>query len=151
MTTTVVFYATDTMADWEYGYLLAGFAMAEGQDPGRFRVVVASADGEPVTSMGGLRVTPETSLSRLSAEDVDALVLPGAATWEGDEGHQIALGLADRRAGRRRCGRRHLRSDVRAGEGRPAERPGPHQQRRRLTWPPHPVTTAPRATGRRRS
>ena len=94
MTTTVVFYAMDTMADWEYGYLLAGFAMAEDQDPGRFRVVVASADGEPVTSMGGLRVTPETSLSRLSAEDVDALVLPGGATWEGEEGHQIALGLA---------------------------------------------------------
>ena len=94
MTTTVVFYATDTMSDWEYGYLLAGFAMAEGQVPGRFRVVVASADGEPVTSLGGLRVMPETSLSRLSPEEIGSLVLPGAATWEEEERHQIALGLA---------------------------------------------------------
>ena len=92
MTTTVVFYATDTMADWEYGYLLAGFAMAQGQDPTRFRVLVASADGEPVTSMGGLRVTPETSLGQLSAGEIGALILPGADTW--GEGHQIALGLA---------------------------------------------------------
>ena len=45
MTTTVVFYATDTMADWEYGYLLAGLAMANEQAPGSFRVLVASEDG----------------------------------------------------------------------------------------------------------
>ena len=132
MTTTVVFYAMDTMADWEYGYLLAGFAMAESQDPGRFRVAVASADGEPVTSMGGLRVTPETSLSRLSAEDVDALVLPGGATWEGEEGHQIALGLAADVLAAGGVVAGNLRSDVRAGEGPLAEPPGPHQQRRRL-------------------
>jgi putative intracellular protease/amidase len=93
MTSTVVFYATDTMADWEYGYLLAGFAMAEAQAPGRFRVVVASADGGPVISLGGLRVVPERSLADLAATDVAALVLPGASTWE--EGHEIALDLAE--------------------------------------------------------
>ena len=92
MTTTVVFYATDTMADWEYGYLLAGFTMAQGQDPARFRVLVASADGEPVTSMGGLRVTPRPLSAELSAREIDALILPGADTW--GEGHQVALGLA---------------------------------------------------------
>ena len=65
MTTTVVFYATDTMADWEYGYLLAGLAMANEQVPGSFRVLVASEDGEAVTSKGGLRVTPEVSLAEV--------------------------------------------------------------------------------------
>ena len=64
MTTTVIFYATDTMADWEYGYLLAGLAMANEQAPGAFRVLVASEDGGAVTSMGGMRVTPEVSLGR---------------------------------------------------------------------------------------
>lgn len=93
MTSTVVFYATDTMADWEYGYLLAGLAMAEEQAPGRFRVVVASADGEQVTSMGGLRLVPEVSLADLAATDVAALVLPGAGTW--GEGHEVALGWAE--------------------------------------------------------
>ena len=65
MTTTVIFYATDTMADWEYGYLLAGLAMANEQAPGSFRVLVASEDGGAVTSMGGMRVTPEVSLADL--------------------------------------------------------------------------------------
>lgn len=94
MSRTVVFYATDTMADWEYGYLLAGFAMAEGQHPGRFRVVIASATGDAVTSMGGLRVTPEATLTDIDPTKVDALVLPGAETWEG--GHATVLRLAER-------------------------------------------------------
>ena len=91
--TTVVFYATDTMADWEYGYLLTGFAMAEPDSPGRFRVVIASEDGAPVTSMGRLRVSPETSLTALAPAEIDALVLPGAETW--GKGHEVALRLAD--------------------------------------------------------
>ena len=92
MTQTVVFYAADTMADWEYGYVLAGLAMAEEQAPGRFRVLVASADGQPVTSMGGLKVTPEANLSDLDPAEVAALILPGAETW--DQGHDGALGVA---------------------------------------------------------
>ena len=36
MTTTVVFYATDTMADWEYGYLLAGSRRWPTSRPGVF-------------------------------------------------------------------------------------------------------------------
>lgn len=92
MTTTVIFYATDTMADWEYGYLLAGFAMAEQQTPRRFRVLVASADGRAVTSMGGLRVDPEAALTDLRTADVGAVLMPGAMTW--DSGHEAVLTLA---------------------------------------------------------
>lgn len=92
MTQTVVFYATDTMADWEYGYVLAGLAMAEEQAPGRFRVLVASDDGRPVTSMGGLRVTPESGLTGLDPAEIAALVLPGAESWDG--GHDHTLNLA---------------------------------------------------------
>ena len=92
MTQTVVFHATDTMADWEYGYALAGFAMAEQQLPGRFRVVVASENGQPVTSMGGLQVAPAAALTDLDPDEVAALILPGAEIWT--EGHDAALGLA---------------------------------------------------------
>jgi putative intracellular protease/amidase len=94
MTTTVVFYATDPMADWEYGYLLAGLAMATKQDPGAFRVLVASEDGSAVTSKGGVRVTPEVSLADVAPAEVAALVLPGADTWFA--GHETALDLAER-------------------------------------------------------
>ena len=89
----VVFYATDTMADWEYGYLLAGLAMANEQAPGSFPVLVASEDGGAVTSMGGMRVTPEVSLGDLDPE-IAALVLPGANTWF--TGHEAVLTLAER-------------------------------------------------------
>jgi putative intracellular protease/amidase len=94
MTTTVVFYATDTMADWEYGYLLAGLTMANEQAPGSFRVLVASVDGDAVTSKGGLRVTPEVSLGDVDPAGIGALVLPGADTWF--TGHETVLALAER-------------------------------------------------------
>ena len=94
MTTTVIFYATDTMAEWEYGYVLAGFALAHDQAPGRFRVVVASETGEPVTSMGGLRVVPEVSLAEIDPGQVGTLVLPGANTLA--DGNDAALALAER-------------------------------------------------------
>lgn len=92
MTQTVVFYATNTMADWEYGYVLSGLALAEEQAPGRFRVLVVSDDGQPVTSMGGLRVTPEAGLADLDPAEIAALILPGAESWE--DGNDEVLALA---------------------------------------------------------
>ncbi len=94
MTTTVVFYATDTMADWEYGYVLAGLTMSAEQVPGSFRVLVASEEGEAVTSKGGLRVTPEVALSEVEPAEIGALLLPGADTWF--TGHDRVLALAGR-------------------------------------------------------
>lgn len=88
--TTVALYATDTMADWEYGYLIAGLAMAREQDPDANRLIVASEAGSAVTTMGGLRITPDCALADLPA--VDALILPGAQTW--NTGHDAVLGLA---------------------------------------------------------
>ncbi|CCQ14752.1 ThiJ/PfpI domain protein [Rhodococcus sp. AW25M09] len=88
--TTIALYASDTMADWEYGYLTAGLAMAREQDPDANRLVVVSDTGETVTTMGGLRIAPDVSLAGLST--LDALILPGAASW--NVGHDAALGLA---------------------------------------------------------
>ena len=90
---TVVFYATDTMSDWEYGYVLAGLAMSEQQDPGRFRVVTAVASGvTTVRSIGGLTVLPDATLDAVG--DPELLILPGAGTWA--EGHEEVLALARR-------------------------------------------------------
>ena len=90
MTTTIALYATDTMADWEYGYLIAGLAMARGQDPDANRLIIASETGEAVTTMGGLRIIPDVSVADLPT--LDALILPGADTWE--SGHDTVLTLA---------------------------------------------------------
>lgn len=88
----VVLYATDTMADWEYGYLTAGLAMADQFDPGSVRLTVASPGGRAVTTSGRLKLQPDTDLAGLDRQDVDLLVLPGADTWA--EGHDEALELA---------------------------------------------------------
>lgn len=88
----VVLYATDTMADWEYGYLLAGLTMAEHATPGRFTLVVASdSSAEYVTTMGGLRIRPDMRVSELNLDDVAALVLPGADTWGSDHGAVLRI------------------------------------------------------------
>lgn len=89
----VVLYATDTMADWEYGYLLAGLTMAEQAAPGRFTLLVASeGTGQQVTTMGGLRLHPDVQLSELKLDDIAVLILPGADTW--GAGHESVLRLA---------------------------------------------------------
>lgn len=88
----VILYAADTMADWEYGYLLAGLTMAEQAAPGRFALIVASdSAAEHVTTMGGLRLRPDAHVSELNLDDVAALILPGADTWGSDHGAVLRI------------------------------------------------------------
>lgn len=90
----VILYATDTMADWEYGYLLAGLTMAEQAAPGRFTLIVAAdSAAEHVTTMGGLRLRPDMHVSELNLDDVAALILPGADTWGSN--HDAVLRIAE--------------------------------------------------------
>lgn len=91
----VVLYAFDTMADWEYAYITTVLQMEARGGDDRYRLVVAGAGTEPVTTLGGLRVLPETTLDDLDESDVDLLLLPGGNTWLDGE-HSAALALAGR-------------------------------------------------------
>ncbi|PWC03656.1 DJ-1/PfpI family protein [Agromyces badenianii] len=86
----VVLYATDTMADWEYGYVVAGLGMTEGAFP----VVCAGETTAEVRTMGGLNLRPDAAIAELDPEQIALLVLPGADTWA--EGHEPVLALAAR-------------------------------------------------------
>jgi putative intracellular protease/amidase len=80
--TTVHLAVYDTMSDWETGYATAHINNGNWQrQPGRFRVVTVGETGEAVTSMGGLRITPEVKLDELRSGDSAMLILPGADTW----------------------------------------------------------------------
>jgi putative intracellular protease/amidase len=68
----------DGFADWEPAY-----ALAEIRRSGKRKVTVIGFDENPVTSMGGLRVSPERSIADVQAADVELLVLPGGDLWEG--------------------------------------------------------------------
>lgn len=93
----VVLYLTDTLADWEYGYAAAGLGMAAEMSPGRYHLVTTSERGDSITTMGGIRMVPDTSVDGLDESDIAMLILIGAGTWE--SGHEAVLGLASRLLG----------------------------------------------------
>jgi putative intracellular protease/amidase len=76
----IVTILTDGFADWETSLLNAvarGFYGAE--------TAYATLDGMPVTSMGGLKVTPDFALSDLDAAGYDALIVCGGSAWEQED------------------------------------------------------------------
>jgi hypothetical protein len=59
-----------------------------------------STRGQRVTSAGGLRVTPHTSLAYIQPEDFDVLLLPGGSCWEKGDNLEIfplLMAIAGRR------------------------------------------------------
>ncbi|WP_377295751.1 type 1 glutamine amidotransferase family protein [Rhizobium sp. SGZ-381] len=75
--TRIAIALTPDYADWEIGLLTAVARSFLGTD-----ILTASPDGAPLTSMGGLRVTPDLAYRDLAVGDFDALVIPGGMSWE---------------------------------------------------------------------
>src|SRR5882672_4045035 len=86
MSATAVHIAVfDTLADWEIGYATAHIRRDSWQrEPGRYSIVTIGPSREPVTTMGGLRVTPEIALAELRPEDSAMLILAGGDRWDQD-------------------------------------------------------------------
>lgn len=76
MSKTIAVVMVDGPADWEYGPVLAAARAWFGID-----IVSATADGQPVTSIGGLQIVPQRKLDELSADEADLWLLPGSDTW----------------------------------------------------------------------
>ncbi|MBC7148311.1 MAG: DJ-1/PfpI family protein [Rhizobium sp.] len=64
-------------ADWEPALLMAAARYYLGCE-----VLTASPDGQPVVSMGGLKVTPDIGFAEIDPKRFDALVIPGGYAWE---------------------------------------------------------------------
>jgi putative intracellular protease/amidase len=96
MTDTVHLGVYDTLADWETGHAVAHINDPQFQrEPGRYRVRTVAASAEPVTTMGGVRITPDLTLDEIDPAGSAMLILPGAHTW--DEGGNGAMADAARR------------------------------------------------------
>jgi putative intracellular protease/amidase len=67
----------DGYADWE-----PALAMCEVKKNGRFELRTVGFGPEVVTSMGGLRVTPDLTLAKVTPDDAALLILPGGDMWE---------------------------------------------------------------------
>jgi putative intracellular protease/amidase len=67
----------DGFADWEPAH-----ALAELRRSGNRSVVAVGFEGEPVASMGGMRVIPDRALGDLRPSEMEILILPGGDFWE---------------------------------------------------------------------
>jgi putative intracellular protease/amidase len=85
VTSTVHVAVFDTFADWETGYATAHIRRPSWQrEPGRYSVATVGPTREPVTTMGGMRITPDIALDELRPDDSAMLILAGGDTWGED-------------------------------------------------------------------
>ncbi|GAB3283829.1 hypothetical protein GCM10027449_27250 [Sinomonas notoginsengisoli] len=93
----VLVYLPEGMADWEVGYLMSALRQHDVTERAA-ELTTATATGQAVTSMGGLRVSPTAALADIVDERFDALVLCGGTTWyDDDAANREVLDLAERR------------------------------------------------------
>ena len=78
----------DTLADWEVGHAVAHLRSADYQHtPGRYEVVTVAQSGEPITTIGGMRIVPDVVLDDVDPADSAMLILPGATNWNAPGGN----------------------------------------------------------------
>ena len=80
---TLYLYTPDTLADWEAGHALAELRSGRYlKDPSRkYNVVSCGRTMDVITTMGGIRITPEMVVEDIQPTQDDILILPGADTW----------------------------------------------------------------------
>jgi putative intracellular protease/amidase len=82
MNDTVHVAAYDTFADWEVGYATAHINKPLWhKQPGRFAVATVGANRNPITTMGGMRIVPGTTLDEVRPQDSAMLILAGNDIW----------------------------------------------------------------------
>ncbi len=94
-TRTCAAFIFDGFADHELAMAVAGF-----RNRGNIVLETFATKGRTATSRTGLRTLPHTSLSHMSPDDFDILVLPGGGQWEKGDNLEI-FPLITATAGRR--------------------------------------------------
>lgn len=73
----VYLLVVEGFADWEPAH-----AVAELRRQGQYRVESVGLTSSVVSSMGGIRVLPTTTVTAVDLDDVAAFILPGGDRWE---------------------------------------------------------------------
>jgi putative intracellular protease/amidase len=81
----IVTLLTDGFADWETGLL-----NAVARSYYKVETHYASPGGKPVTSSGGMKVSPDLALESLDPAGYDVLVICGGTIWQSPEAPDIA-------------------------------------------------------------
>lgn len=71
------FLVFDGLADWELAH-----SLCEINKSGKFEVVSVGFSKEPVTTMGGVKLKPDTTLATITSDETRIFMLPGGELWE---------------------------------------------------------------------
>lgn len=77
LTQPVYYLVFDQLADWE-----CGLALAETNRCDRHRVVTVGFSTATITTMGGVRITPQIVLDEVDLDDAAMFIIPGGDRWE---------------------------------------------------------------------
>ena len=91
----VYLYVTDTMADWETGYVMAELNSKRffRKNAPEVNVTAVGLTKQPVITMGGLTIVPDITLKEISVLSQSILLLPGGNTWS-DAKHMPVINKA---------------------------------------------------------
>jgi len=96
----IYLYVLNTLSDWEIGYITAELNSRRYTDKDKsFFLVKTGNTLEPITTMGGISITPDITIDKIKFNNDDILILPGADTWMGKENKrviEIACNLLDK-------------------------------------------------------
>jgi hypothetical protein len=76
-------YIADGMSDWELGFITPEINTSRYFKQGREPYVVKTFGlrGDPVATMGGLRILPDLVIDEVSTQQAALLLLPGSDTY----------------------------------------------------------------------
>lgn len=76
-------YVLNTLSDWEIAYITAELNSGRFLDNTKNPIVLMKIGKtlEPITTMGGMTITPDESFDNILFHEDDLLILPGADTW----------------------------------------------------------------------
>jgi hypothetical protein len=80
----VYVYILDTMADWELGYVMSAINMKlkSNGNKAKYCLKTVSSSRDPIHTLGGLTIIPDCSVDEIIKNDMVAILLPGADTWD---------------------------------------------------------------------
>ncbi|MCK9181316.1 MAG: glutamine amidotransferase [Fibrobacteraceae bacterium] len=87
----VYVYLLNTLADWELGYITSELNSKRffKKDAAPISVKTVSISKEAITTMGGMKIVPGSTIDEIVESKENVLILPGANTWENLENKAI--------------------------------------------------------------
>mgnify|MGYP001597178950 CR=1 FL=1 len=81
----VYFFVFNGFSDWEISYV-----MPELNKSPLYEIKTFSLDGQPVYSMGSLKILPDLAIADVEMENLAMLVLPGGDAWEEEKLREVS-------------------------------------------------------------